>query len=132
MIDREKILMAANGNIMRHPKHLYYGIPDESDENETSEEEKSMRSITYKEPSIHLFMGTRNQFNPLKDIDDPIPISRVSKTPLDSLDSISNTFDTAITNPLFEFDSELSLNYDNPIFDIMYKDSEIQDRDHNR
>ncbi|GJX40146.1 hypothetical protein Tco_0255136 [Tanacetum coccineum] len=108
-----------------HPNTVYYAYSDESDENEPSEEEKSEIDQHIREPSYAFLMGDEEiKFNPLKDIDDPIPISRVSKTPLDSLDSISNTFDTAITNPLFEFDSELSLNYDNPIFDILYKDSD--------
>ncbi|GKA03109.1 hypothetical protein Tco_0675890 [Tanacetum coccineum] len=70
-------------------------------------------------------MGDKGiKFNPLKDIDDLIPISRVSETPLDPLDSISDTFDMSITNPLFEFDSEFTLNSDNPLFDILYKDSD--------
>ncbi|GJW02856.1 hypothetical protein Tco_1561712 [Tanacetum coccineum] len=51
-------------------------------------------------------------------IDDPVPIPRVSEKPLDSLDPISKTFDMTITNPLFDFDFEFTLNSDNPIFDI--------------
>ncbi|GKE12532.1 hypothetical protein Tco_1416083 [Tanacetum coccineum] len=37
-------------------------------------------------------------------IDDLVPIPRVSEKPLDSLDCISNTFDMTITDPLFDFD----------------------------
>ncbi|GJY51568.1 hypothetical protein Tco_0442415 [Tanacetum coccineum] len=70
-------------------------------------------------------MGDKEvKFNPLKDIDNPVPILRVFETPLDSLDSILDTFDTAITNPLFEFDSEFTLISDNPIFDIQNEDSD--------
>nr|GEV23240.1 zinc finger, CCHC-type [Tanacetum cinerariifolium] len=46
------------------------------------------------------------------------------ETPMDSLDSILDTFDMTFTNPLFEFDSESTLNYDIPIFDIQNKDSD--------
>ncbi|GJZ15972.1 hypothetical protein Tco_0551649 [Tanacetum coccineum] len=64
------------------------------------------------------------KFNLFKDIDDPVQILRVSETPLDSFDSSLDSFDTAFTNPLFELDSEYTLNYDNPIFDIQNKDSD--------
>nr|GEV08899.1 reverse transcriptase domain-containing protein [Tanacetum cinerariifolium] len=71
------------------------------------------------EPSDTFLMGDKEiKFNPLKDIDDHVPIPRVSKTPLDSFDSILDTFDSAFTNPLFELEFEYSLNYDNLIFDI--------------
>ncbi|GKA41910.1 reverse transcriptase domain-containing protein [Tanacetum coccineum] len=62
----------------------------------------------------------------LKDLlkDEPSEVEKVSKTPLDSLDSISDTFDTAITNPLFEFDSKFTSVLDNPIFDIQNMDND--------
>ncbi|GJS71297.1 reverse transcriptase domain-containing protein [Tanacetum coccineum] len=55
------------------------------------------------------------KLNPFKDIDDSIPIPRVSVTPLDSLDSFFDSYDTTYTNPS-ELDYEYTLNYDNPIF----------------
>ncbi|GJX59776.1 hypothetical protein Tco_0291166, partial [Tanacetum coccineum] len=64
------------------------------------------------------------KFNPLKDIDDPVPIPRVSEKPLNSLDPISETFDMTITNPLFDFDFEFTLNSDYPIFDIQNEESD--------
>ncbi|GKC56076.1 hypothetical protein Tco_1083674 [Tanacetum coccineum] len=57
-------------------------------------------------------------------IDDPVPIPRVSEKLLVSLDPISKTFDMTITNPLFDFDSEFTLNSDNPIFDIQNEESD--------
>ncbi|GJR60467.1 putative ribonuclease H-like domain-containing protein [Tanacetum coccineum] len=57
------------------------------------------------------------KLNPLKDSGDFIPIPRVSVTPLDSLDSFFDSYDTSYTNPS-ELDSEYTLNYDNPIFNI--------------
>ncbi|GJV04006.1 hypothetical protein Tco_1337575 [Tanacetum coccineum] len=57
------------------------------------------------------------KLNHLKDSDDSIPIPRVSVTPLDSLDSFFDSYDTSYTNPS-ELDSEYTLNYDNPIFNI--------------
>ncbi|GJU40971.1 putative ribonuclease H-like domain-containing protein [Tanacetum coccineum] len=43
--------------------------------------------------------------------------NKVSVTPLDSLDSFFDSYDTSYTNPS-ELDSEYTLNYDNPIFNI--------------
>ncbi|GJT76950.1 hypothetical protein Tco_1043675 [Tanacetum coccineum] len=73
-------------------------------------------------------MGDKEiKFNPLKGIDDPVPIPRVSEKPLDSLDLISESFKMTITNPLFDFDSEFTLNSDNPIFDIQNEESDESD-----
>ncbi|GJW35598.1 reverse transcriptase domain-containing protein [Tanacetum coccineum] len=66
----------------------------------------------------------KDQLNSHEDIDDLVPIPRVSEKPLDSLDSISKTFDMTITNPLFDFDFEFTLNSDNPIFDIQNEESD--------
>ncbi|GKD78201.1 hypothetical protein Tco_1340822, partial [Tanacetum coccineum] len=74
--------------------------------------------------SIFLLGDKEIKFNPLKDIDDPVPIPRVSEKPLDSLDPILKTFDMTITNPLFDFDSEFTLNSDNHIFDIQNEESD--------
>ncbi|GKA69543.1 hypothetical protein Tco_0775607 [Tanacetum coccineum] len=75
-------------------------------------------------PSYTFLMGNKEvKFNPLKDIDDPVPIPRVSKKPLDFLDSILETFKITITNPLFNFDYEFTLNSDNLIFDIQNEES---------
>ncbi|GKC39771.1 reverse transcriptase domain-containing protein [Tanacetum coccineum] len=67
------------------------------------------------------------KFNLLKDIDDSVPIPRVYKKPLDSLYYILETFKMTITNPLFDFDSEFTLNSDNPIFDIQNEESDESD-----
>ncbi|GJW07106.1 reverse transcriptase domain-containing protein [Tanacetum coccineum] len=90
-----------------------------------SETERSEIYHLIREPSDTFLKGYKKiKFNPLKDIDDHVPILRVSETPLESLDPILDTFDSAFTNPLFELDSEYTLNYDNPIFDIQNKDSD--------
>ncbi|GJZ80089.1 reverse transcriptase domain-containing protein [Tanacetum coccineum] len=60
------------------------------------------------------------KLNPLKESDDSVPIPRVSVTPLNSLDSFFDSYDTSYTNPS-ELDSEYTLNYDNPIFNIQNK-----------
>ncbi|GKA08926.1 hypothetical protein Tco_0688257, partial [Tanacetum coccineum] len=57
------------------------------------------------------------ELNSHEDIDDHVPIPMVSKEPLDSRDPISKAFNMTI-NTLFDFDSEFTLNLDNPIFDI--------------
>ncbi|GJZ14304.1 reverse transcriptase domain-containing protein [Tanacetum coccineum] len=80
------------------------------------------------EPSDTFLMGDEEiKFNPFKDIDDPVLIPRVSETPLDSFDSSLDSFDTTFINPLFELDSEYTLNYDNPIFDIQNEDSDASE-----
>ncbi|GJV86219.1 hypothetical protein Tco_1530157 [Tanacetum coccineum] len=58
------------------------------------------------------------------DVDNFVPIPRVSEKPLDSLDPILETSKTTITDPLFYFDSEFTLNSDNPILDIQNKESD--------
>ncbi|GJR84080.1 reverse transcriptase domain-containing protein [Tanacetum coccineum] len=94
-------------------------------EDEPLEAEKSEINPLIREPSNTFLMGDKEiKFNSLKDIDDPVPILRVSEKPLDSLDFISETFVMTITNPLFDFDYEFTLISDNPIFDIQNKDSD--------
>ncbi|GKE06359.1 reverse transcriptase domain-containing protein [Tanacetum coccineum] len=75
-------------------------------------------------PDIFLMRNEEIKFNPLKNIDDPVPILRVSETPLDSFDSSLDSFDTTFTNPLFKLNSEYTLNYDNPIFYIQNENSD--------
>ncbi|GJR62513.1 hypothetical protein Tco_1504675 [Tanacetum coccineum] len=88
-------------------------------------QKKSEISPLIREPYDSFLMGeTKIKFNPLKDINDPVPILRLSEKPLDSLDPISETIDITITNPLIDFDSEFTLNSDNHIFDIQSEESD--------
>ncbi|GJT23798.1 hypothetical protein Tco_0893735 [Tanacetum coccineum] len=64
------------------------------------------------------------RLNSSEGFDDLVPIPKVFEKPLDSLDLIIKTFDMTITNPLFDFDSEFTLNSDNPIFDIQNEESD--------
>ncbi|GJX59166.1 hypothetical protein Tco_0290556 [Tanacetum coccineum] len=64
------------------------------------------------------------ELNSLEDIYDLVPIPRVFKKPLNSLDLILETFDMTIINPLFDFDFEFILNSDNPMFDIQNEESD--------
>ncbi|GKC15906.1 hypothetical protein Tco_1012688, partial [Tanacetum coccineum] len=64
------------------------------------------------------------KLNPPMDVDNLVPIPRVSEKPLDSLDPILETSKTTINDPLFDFDSEFTLNSDNPILDIQNKESD--------
>ncbi|GJY46548.1 reverse transcriptase domain-containing protein [Tanacetum coccineum] len=113
-----------------HPNTFHYTYSDESDEDEPSKDEpseakKSEIDPLIREPSDTFLIGDKEiKFNPLKDIDDPFPILKVSKKPLDSLDPISKTFDIIITNPLFDFEYEFTLYSDNPIFDIQNEKSD--------
>ncbi|GJU84442.1 hypothetical protein Tco_1291988 [Tanacetum coccineum] len=116
-------MMAAGGP--GHPHTVYYLDSDESDEDKPIEAEKLKINPLIREPSDAFLMGDEEiKFNPLKDIDDLVPIPRVSEKPLDSLDPISKTFDMTITNPLFDFDSEFTLNSGNPIFVIQNEESD--------
>ncbi|GKB11353.1 hypothetical protein Tco_0845276 [Tanacetum coccineum] len=62
-----------------------------------------------REPSDTFLMGSKEiEFTPLEDINELLPIPRVSKKPLVSLDSISDLFDETIINPSLDFDSEFT------------------------
>ncbi|GKA18782.1 hypothetical protein Tco_0698697 [Tanacetum coccineum] len=71
-------------------------------------------------PDTFLIEDKEIKLNPLKDSDNSVPIPRVSVTPLDSLDSFFDLYDTSYTN-LSDLDSESTLNYDNPNFKIQNK-----------
>ncbi|GJZ29380.1 ribonuclease H-like domain-containing protein [Tanacetum coccineum] len=75
-------------------------------------------------PNTFLMRDEEIKLNSHEDIDDLFPISRVFEKPLDSLDCISNTFDMTVTDPLFDFYSEFTLNSDNPIFSIHNEESD--------
>ncbi|GJZ27042.1 hypothetical protein Tco_0571295 [Tanacetum coccineum] len=135
-----------------HPNTFYYSDSDESDDDEPSEMIKDQNLIHHlrdifiienllkddpseaknseidsliKGPSDTFLMGDEDiKLNPPMDVDTLVPILRISKKPLDSLDLILETFKTTITNPLFDFDSEFTLNSDNPILDIQNKESD--------
>ncbi|GJQ99248.1 hypothetical protein Tco_0522233, partial [Tanacetum coccineum] len=97
----------------------------ESDEDGPSEADKSEIDPLIRESTDTLLMGDEEiKLNSHEDIDDLVLIPRVFKKPLDSRDPISKTFDMTITNPLFDFDSEFTLNSDNPIFDIQNQESD--------
>ncbi|GKA44877.1 hypothetical protein Tco_0737673 [Tanacetum coccineum] len=81
-------------------------------------------SLITESTNTFLMGDTETKFNPHKDIDDLIPIPRVSEKPLDSLDCISKTLKMTITDPLFDFDFEFNLNSDNPIFSIHNDESD--------
>ncbi|GJY85496.1 hypothetical protein Tco_0499522 [Tanacetum coccineum] len=95
-------------------------LKDEPSETKRSE----IYTLIGEPPDIFLMRDEEIKFNPLKDIDDPVPILKVSETPLDSFDSSLDSFDTAFTNPLFKLNYEYTLNYDNPIFDIQNENSD--------
>ncbi|GJV20576.1 hypothetical protein Tco_1369596, partial [Tanacetum coccineum] len=92
---------------------------------EPLEADKSEIKSLIREPPNTFLMGVEEiELNSHKDIDDLVPIPRVSKKPLDSLDCISKTFDMTITDPLFNFDSKFTLNSANPIFGIHNEESD--------
>ncbi|GKF73652.1 hypothetical protein Tco_0219984, partial [Tanacetum coccineum] len=90
-----------------------------------------------RESSNTLLMGDEEiKVDPFNKINDPFPNPKVSKTPLDSLDYILDSYDTSYTNPS-ELNSEYNLNYDNPNFNIQNEHSDepeietIMDEVHN-
>ncbi|GKB64251.1 hypothetical protein Tco_0920437 [Tanacetum coccineum] len=90
-----------------------------------SEAKNSEIDSLIKGPSDTFLMADEDiKLNPPMDVDNLVPIPRVSEKPLDSLDPILETFKTTITDPLFDFDSEFTLNSDNPILDIQNKESD--------
>ncbi|GJX74610.1 reverse transcriptase domain-containing protein [Tanacetum coccineum] len=90
-----------------------------------SEAKNSEIDSLIKGPSDTFLMGDEDiKLNPPMDVDNLVPIPRVSEKPLDSLDPILETSKTTINDPLFDFDSEFTLNSDNPILDIQNKESD--------
>ncbi|GJZ39072.1 hypothetical protein Tco_0585635 [Tanacetum coccineum] len=90
-----------------------------------SEAKNSEIDSLIKGPSDTFLMGDEDiKLNPYMDVNNLVPIPKVSEKPLDSLDPILETFKTTITNPLFDFDSEFTLNSYNPILDIQNKESD--------
>ncbi|GJS93269.1 hypothetical protein Tco_0800237 [Tanacetum coccineum] len=69
-------------------------------------------------------------FNPSRDIeelerllaDDPVPVPRVFDEPLGHSDSISRSYDVTFSNPLFDFNDDYTLCYDNPLLDEEFED----------
>ncbi|GJT72255.1 hypothetical protein Tco_1031541 [Tanacetum coccineum] len=92
---------------------------------EPLEANKSKINPLIREPPNTFLMGDEEiKLNSHEDINDLVPIPRVSEKPLDSLDCISKIFDMTITDPLFDFDFEFTLNSDNPIFSIHNEESD--------
>ncbi|GJW46807.1 hypothetical protein Tco_0078453 [Tanacetum coccineum] len=78
---------------------------------DTLEEKNSKIDSLTKGPSDTFLMGDEDiKLNPPMDVDNLVPILRVSEKPLDSLDLILETFKTTITDPLFDFNFEFTLN----------------------
>ncbi|GJR30115.1 hypothetical protein Tco_1106347 [Tanacetum coccineum] len=78
-----------------------------------------------KGPSDTFLMGDEDiKLNPPMDVDNLVPIPKVSEKPLDSLDPILETSKMTSTDPLFDFDSRFTLNSDNHILDIQNKESD--------
>ncbi|GKB47277.1 hypothetical protein Tco_0898030, partial [Tanacetum coccineum] len=69
-------------------------------------------------------------FNPIKDIeelerlldDDPVPVPKVFDAPLGNSDSVPRSYDVTFSNPLFDFNDDYTLCYDNTLFDEELKD----------
>ncbi|GJR02270.1 hypothetical protein Tco_0525254 [Tanacetum coccineum] len=112
-IDNE--IYDSEGDILFLEK-LLKGEPSEADKLE-------IYTLIGEPPDTFLMEDKEIELNPFKDIDDSVPIPRVSVTPLDSFDSFFDSYDTSYTNPS-ELDSEYTLNYDNPIFNIQNEHSD--------
>ncbi|GKA51474.1 reverse transcriptase domain-containing protein [Tanacetum coccineum] len=90
-----------------------------------SEAKNSEIDSHIKGPSDTFLMGDDDiKLNPPMDVDNLVPIPRVSEKPLDSLDPILETSKMTINDPLFDFEFEFTLNSDNPILDIQNKESD--------
>ncbi|GKC59041.1 hypothetical protein Tco_1086639 [Tanacetum coccineum] len=64
-------------------------------------------------------------FDPIRDIEelerllanDLVPVPRVFDEPLGNSDSVPRSYDVTFSNPLFDFNDDYTLCYDNPLFD---------------
>ncbi|GJT50385.1 retrovirus-related pol polyprotein from transposon TNT 1-94 [Tanacetum coccineum] len=79
---------------------LYYTEGSDKDDMEID-------SLTEEPLDTFSMVDKKIKFNPLEDIDDLVLIPRVSEDP----------FSTSIDNPLFDFDSDNALDFENPIFE---------------
>ncbi|GJY88449.1 hypothetical protein Tco_0503077 [Tanacetum coccineum] len=69
-------------------------------------------------------------FNHIRDIeelerllaDNPVPVPRVFDEPLGNSDSVPRSYDVSFSNPLFDFNDDYTLCYDNPLFDEEFED----------
>ncbi|GKF35793.1 hypothetical protein Tco_0112551, partial [Tanacetum coccineum] len=69
-------------------------------------------------------------FNPSRDIeelerllaDDPVLVPRVFDEPLGNSDLVPRSYDVTFLNPLFDFNDDYTLCYDNPLFDEEFED----------
>ncbi|GKF09562.1 hypothetical protein Tco_0043786 [Tanacetum coccineum] len=69
-------------------------------------------------------------FNPIRDIeelecllaDNPVPVPRVFDKPLGNSDSVPRPYDVTFSNPLFDFNDDYTLCYDNPLYDEEFED----------
>nr|GEZ00410.1 NAC domain-containing protein [Tanacetum cinerariifolium] len=69
-------------------------------------------------------------FNPSRDIeelerllaDDLVPVPRVFDEPLGNYDLVPRYYDVTFSNPLFDFNDDYTLCYDNPLFDEEFED----------
>ncbi|GJS32826.1 reverse transcriptase domain-containing protein [Tanacetum coccineum] len=78
-----------------------------------------------------LLTGDREiDFNPIRDIQelerllakDPVPLPKVFDAPLGNSDSVPRSYDVTFSNPLFNFNDDYTLCYDNPLFDEEFED----------
>ncbi|GJY44413.1 hypothetical protein Tco_0432626 [Tanacetum coccineum] len=53
---------------------------------------------------------------------DLIPVPRVFDEPLGNSDSVPRSYDVTFSNPLFDFNDDYTLCYDNPLFDEEFED----------
>ncbi|GKC63479.1 hypothetical protein Tco_1096077 [Tanacetum coccineum] len=97
-----------NDEILRDLPHLELNNDPEGDilflenllKDEPLEANKSEINPLIREPPNTFLMGDEEiELNSHEDIDDLVPIPRVSEKPLDSLDCISKTFKMTITDP---------------------------------
>nr|GFA18166.1 hypothetical protein [Tanacetum cinerariifolium] len=90
--------------------------------NDPSEAKSFEIDSLIKGPSYTVLIGDEDiDLNSPMNVDNFVPIPRVSEKPLDL---ILETFKTTITDPLFDFDFEFALNSNNPILDFQNKESD--------
>nr|GFC55740.1 hypothetical protein [Tanacetum cinerariifolium] len=90
--------------------------------NDPSEAKSFEIDSLIKGPSDTVLIGDEDiNLNSPMNVDNFVPIPRVSEKPLDMILEASKT---TITDLLFDFDSEFTLNSNNPILDIQNKESD--------
>ncbi|GJY61826.1 reverse transcriptase domain-containing protein [Tanacetum coccineum] len=117
-----KVYHDTTTNMSAHYSKTTFASSEQVEDEPLEAKKSKINPLIREPPNTFLMRDKEIDLNSHENIDDLVPILRVSEKPLDSLECISKTFDMTITDPLFDFDS--TLNSDNLIVGIHNEESD--------